>query len=68
MLTIRQMRYFEALATTRHFGRAADLVHISQPALSAQIMEMEAYLGAKLVERTRGSTILTRKGEAVLAH
>ncbi|MET0747264.1 MAG: LysR substrate-binding domain-containing protein, partial [Rhizobium sp.] len=44
------------------------LVHISQPALSAQIMEMEAYLGAKLVERTRGSTILTRKGEAVLAH
>jgi LysR family hydrogen peroxide-inducible transcriptional activator len=68
MLTLRQMRYFEALATTRHFGRAADLVHISQPALSAQIMEMETYLGAKLVERTRGSTILTRKGEAVLAH
>ncbi len=68
MLTLRQMRYFEALATTRHFGRAADLVHISQPALSAQIMEMENYLGAKLVERTRGSTILTRKGEEVLAH
>ncbi|MBO9097364.1 MULTISPECIES: hydrogen peroxide-inducible genes activator [unclassified Rhizobium] len=68
MLTLRQMRYFEALATTRHFGRAADLVHISQPALSAQIMEMENYLGAKLVERTRGSTILTRKGEEVLTH
>ncbi|WFS01348.1 hydrogen peroxide-inducible genes activator [Rhizobium tumorigenes] len=68
MLTLRQMRYFEALATTRHFGRAADLVHISQPALSAQIMEMENYLGAKLVERTRGGTILTRKGEEVLAH
>jgi LysR family transcriptional regulator, hydrogen peroxide-inducible genes activator len=68
MLTLRQMRYFEALATTRHFGRAADLVHISQPALSAQIMEMETYLGAKLVERTRGATILTRKGEEVLGH
>lgn len=68
MLTLRQMRYFEALATTRHFGRAAELVHISQPALSTQIMEMETYLGAKLVERTRGSTILTRKGEEVLEH
>jgi LysR family hydrogen peroxide-inducible transcriptional activator len=62
------MRYFDALATTRHFGRAAELVHISQPALSAQIMEMEEYLGAKLVERTRQNTILTPKGEEVLHH
>ncbi|MEZ2129460.1 MULTISPECIES: LysR substrate-binding domain-containing protein [unclassified Sinorhizobium] len=68
MLTLRQMRYFEALATTRHFGRAAELVHISQPALSAQIMEMEDYLGAKLVERARAQTILTRTGEKVLTH
>ncbi|TCL75771.1 hydrogen peroxide-inducible genes activator [Rhizobium sp. BK251] len=68
MLTLRQMRYFEALASTRHFGRAAELVHISQPALSAQIMEMEEYLGARLVERVRGKTILTRKGEEILAH
>lgn len=68
MLTLRQMRYFEALATTRHFGRAAELVHISQPALSAQIMEMEDYLGAKLVERARAQTILTRTGEEVLTH
>lgn len=68
MLTLRQMRYFEALATTRHFGRAAELVHISQPALSAQIMEMEDYLGAKLVERARAQTILTRTGEEVLVH
>ncbi|KRB49831.1 LysR family transcriptional regulator [Rhizobium sp. Root708] len=68
MLTLRQMRYFDALATTRHFGRAAEMVHISQPALSTQIMEMEDYLGAKLVERTRQSTILTPKGEEVLHH
>jgi LysR family hydrogen peroxide-inducible transcriptional activator len=66
MLTLRQMRYFDALATTRHFGRAAEMVHISQPALSTQIMEMDEYLGAKLVERTRQSTILTPKGEEVL--
>jgi LysR family hydrogen peroxide-inducible transcriptional activator len=62
------MRYFDALATTRHFGRAAEMVHVSQPALSAQIMEMEDYLGAKLVERTRTNMILTSKGEEVLRH
>lgn len=68
MLTLRQMRYFDALATTGHFRRAAELVHISQPALSAQIMEMEEYLGAKLFERMRTSTILTHKGQEVLLH
>lgn len=67
MLTIRQMRYFEALASARHFGKAAELVHVSQPALSAQIMEMENHLGVKLVERSRSGVFLTRKGEEVLA-
>ncbi len=68
MLTLRQMRYFEALATARHFGRAAELAHVSQPALSTQIIEMEEHLGVKLVERNRGNVLLTRKGEEVLAH
>lgn len=68
MITIRQMRYFDALATTLHFGRAAEMVHVSQPALSAQIMEMEAHLGVTLIERTRNHTLLTRKGEEVLKH
>ncbi|MEI2297890.1 hydrogen peroxide-inducible genes activator [Ensifer sp. MJa1] len=67
MLTLRQMRYFEALASTRHFGKAADLVHVSQPALSAQIMEMESHLGVKLVERSRTGVLLTHKGEEVLS-
>lgn len=62
------MRYFDALAATLHFGRAAELAHVSQPALSQQIMEMEENLGTKLIERSRGSTLLTRKGEEVLAH
>lgn len=66
MLTIRQMRYFEALATTLHFGRAADMAHVSQPALSAQIMEMEKHLGVTLIERSRGGALLTSKGEEVL--
>ncbi|AJY46137.1 LysR substrate-binding domain-containing protein [Martelella endophytica] len=68
MITLRQLRYFEALARERHFGRAAAAVHISQPALSAQIMEMEASLGTQLIERARRKVLLTRAGERVLAH
>ena len=65
-LTLRQMRYFSALATEKHFGRAAEAVHISQPALSAQIADMEHSLGVRLVERSRSGALLTRKGEEVL--
>jgi LysR family hydrogen peroxide-inducible transcriptional activator len=60
------MRYFEALATAGHFGRAAELVNVSQPALSVQIAEMEEHLGCKLVERRRGASFLTHDGERLL--
>ena len=50
-LTIRQMEYFDALARTLHFGRAAELAGVSQPALSTQIAEMEERLGCMLFER-----------------
>ncbi len=66
MITIRQMRYFEALASSGHFGKAADLVNVSQPALSAQIRDIEAALGVKLVERSRAGAILTSEGEELL--
>ncbi|OJF90343.1 hydrogen peroxide-inducible genes activator [Pararhizobium antarcticum] len=66
MLTLRQMRYFDALATTLHFGRAAKMTNVSQPALSAQIMEMESDLGIRLVERGRSGVILTPHGETLL--
>ena len=66
MLTIRQMRYFDALATTRHFGRAAGMVNVSQPALSAQIAEMERHLKTRLIERNRNGALLTPSGEALL--
>lgn len=66
MVTLRQMRYFEALATTRHFGKAAEMVAVSQPALSAQIAEMERLLDVRLVERQRSGAILTREGEELL--
>ncbi|QCI98651.1 hydrogen peroxide-inducible genes activator [Agrobacterium larrymoorei] len=68
MMTLRQMRYFDALARTQHFGKAAAEAHISQPALSVQIMEMEEHLGVKLVERGRGGITITPKGEDVLRH
>lgn len=66
MITLRQMTYFEALARTLHFGKAAERVHVSQPALSAQISELELRLGTRLVERTRGAIVLTESGQRLL--
>ncbi|TCT03264.1 hydrogen peroxide-inducible genes activator [Aquabacter spiritensis] len=63
MLSTRQLRYFEALARHRHFGRASEECAVTQPALSMQIRDMEAYLGAELVERGRSGVRLTVAGE-----
>ncbi len=63
-LTIKQFRYFEALAKARHFGRAADACAISQPALSMQIRELEEILGSELFERSAKQVRLTGFGEA----
>ena len=63
MFTVRQMRYFEALATTLHFRKAAQLAHVSQPALSAQIAEMETLAGAPLFERSQRQVIMTELGK-----
>lgn len=52
MPTLRQLRYLEALIRHRHFTRAAEECAVSQPALSQQIRDLEAELGAALVERT----------------
>jgi LysR family hydrogen peroxide-inducible transcriptional activator len=60
-LTIRQMEYFEALARTLHFGRAAELAGVSQPALSSQIAEMEERLGCRLFERGGRAVSLTEE-------
>lgn len=61
-ITVRQMEYFEALVRTRHFGRAAESVGVSQPALSAQIAEMEQRLGCRLFDRSSRGISLTEKG------
>jgi LysR family hydrogen peroxide-inducible transcriptional activator len=63
-LTLKQFRYFEALAREGHFGRAAEACAISQPALSMQIKELEETLGANLFERSARQLRLTGFGEA----
>lgn len=64
-VTIKQLRYFDALARELHFGRAADSCAVTQPALSMQIHELEQSLGLMLVERTRSGVQLTAKGEEI---
>jgi LysR family transcriptional regulator, hydrogen peroxide-inducible genes activator len=64
-ITIKQLRYFEALAREGHFGRAAESCSVTQPALSIQIKEMEHVLGAPLFERGPKHVRLTSFGESV---
>lgn len=66
-LTLKQFRYFEALAQHGHFGHAADICAISQPALSMQIKELEATLGLPLFERGTRHVRLTGFGETFAA-
>ncbi|MCC7251983.1 LysR substrate-binding domain-containing protein [Hyphomicrobium sp.] len=66
-VTLKQIRYFDALARELHFGRAADSCSVTQPALSMQIHEMEQNLGLALVERTRSGVQLTTKGQEIAA-
>ena len=62
-LTMKHLRYFDALARLGHFGRAAETCAISQPALSIQIRELEELIGAPLVERGGRRIRLTGLGE-----
>jgi LysR family hydrogen peroxide-inducible transcriptional activator len=64
-LTVRQMQYFDALAQTLHFGRAAELAGVTQPALSAQIAEMEERLACRLFDRGGKSVRMTDEAQAL---
>ena len=64
-MTLRQLRYFDALVQSLRFGRAAKKCSISQPALSMQIQELEREIGTALVERRRQGIQLTDKGEKI---
>lgn len=65
-MELRQLIYFEAVARTGGFTRAARTLHVAQPALSVQIKQLEKELGARLLARTSRSVSLTDAGAAFL--
>jgi len=65
-MNIRDLHYLVALSELRHFGRAADRCHVSQPTLSMQIRKLEDYLGLTLFERSGRTVLLTSAGEQVV--
>ena len=65
--TLRQLQYVVAIADTLGFHKAAARCHVSQPALSAQVQQLESVLGVKLFERNRRRVLVTAAGEDLTA-
>ena len=65
-MEIRQLTCFIAVAEERHFGRAAERLHMAQPALSLLIRQLEENLGARLLDRTTRRVDLTPAGQELL--
>jgi LysR family hydrogen peroxide-inducible transcriptional activator len=66
-ISLKQLRYFDAVARIGHFGKAAEQCAVTQPALSMQIQELEKTLGVQLLERSRKGVILTESGREIAA-
>src|SRR3954468_18993450 len=67
-MELRQLEYFVAVAEEANFTRAAQRIHVAQPAVSAQIQRLERELGQPLLDRSRRAVRLTAAGVAALPH
>jgi LysR family hydrogen peroxide-inducible transcriptional activator len=67
IMTLTEMRYIVALARDRHFGKAAESCHVSQPTLSVALKKVEGQLGAALFERAASDVRITALGERIVA-
>ena len=66
MIKLRELEYLDAIERHKHFGKAAEACHVSQPTLSGQIIKLEEQLGVKLIERHRRNIMLTPAGNQLL--
>lgn len=67
-MNLQDLKYFAAVAESRHFGRAAEACNISQPTLSGQIRKLEDELGVSLLERSNKRVDVTPVGRQILEH
>ena len=65
-MTLNELRYVVAVASERHFGRAADACFVSQPTLSVAIRKLEGELGVTLFERGSGEVTMTETGARIV--
>ncbi|MEO0973886.1 MAG: LysR family transcriptional regulator, partial [Pseudomonadota bacterium] len=66
VLSLRQLQYVIAVDEMRNFRRAAELCHVSQPSLSAQLAQLEDALGVRVFERSRRQVLPTTAGEEII--
>ena len=64
-MNLRELEYLVAVGDLGHFGRAAEVCHVSQPTLSTQLRKLEAELGVSLIERTPRRATLTPVGRLI---
>ena len=67
-MELRQLQYFVTVVEEANFTRAAERIHVAQPAVSAQIQRLERELGQPLLDRSRRTVRLTAAGEAALPY